>query len=130
MKIKLGTLKRLIRETSMTRSERNPSNYDAVTKWGFTHVPWPEFVKRFPQAAESFASTTTEGWSDEDIAQAGGHDPLTWPTLYDDEMFLDREENPVALVNITGAGGSLWLGYQAGTWDEIMFDDDGNREDF
>jgi hypothetical protein len=111
-----------------TRTKRNPQNYDVVTHWGFTHIPWPDFVRRFPTEAASFAQNYTEGWAPEEIADCGGPDVLSWKELWDDEMFTDTSGRPVALANITGPGGSLWMAPGTDGWDEVMYDDLGHRE--
>lgn len=126
-KIRIGDLKRLIREMA-TRTPRNPAVYQCVTEWGFTHVPWPEFVQRFPEDAAQYVENYLEGWTDEEIAERGGGDPLTWPALWDDEAFLDRDGNPIILANISGPGGSLWMMHEDEEWDEVVLDDDGNVE--
>lgn len=111
-----------------TRTERHPEKYHCVTEWGFTHLTWPEFVKRFPSEAMIFAENYTEGWSPEEIAQSGGPDVTTWPALYDDVCFLDRKGRPTFLCNITGCGGAFWCAIINGVWDEVLYDEDGNRE--
>lgn len=131
MKIKVGMLRRLIKEATMsrTRSDRSGFKHEWASEWGWTHIPWPEFVQRFPKEAAEFAENYTEGWSDEEITNAGGPDVLSWDVLYDDEPYIDNKGRPVIQGNITGPGGSLMLGYAEDGWDEFVTDDNGNRED-
>lgn len=137
-KISLKQLRSLIRETledsmnsdvtSRMREPRDPSTFQFVTDWGFTPISWPEFVKRFPKEAASFVENYTEGWEPEEIERQGGEDPLKWDVLWDDEMFLNREGQPLAFCNMTGPGGSLWQAFDGDGWDEVLLDEDGNIE--
>ena len=111
-----------------TRTERHPENWQCVTEWGWTHLPWPEFVKRFPKQAKAFAQNHTEGWAPEEIKEMGGRNVLKWPALDDDEPFVTKDGQPIIYANVDGPGGSLFLSYQNGEWDEVLVDDDGNLE--
>ncbi len=112
-----------------TRTERHPEKYTWAKEWGWTHLPWPEFIKRFPEAAKAFAQYYQDGWSAEEIKEFGGRDYHAWTVLWDDECFVTKAGLPVIFGNITGPGGSLFLAYQKGEWDEVLFDDDGNLEE-
>lgn len=114
-----------------TRTQRNPEEWDLVKEFGFEYVPWSEFVKRYPNAAKSFADNYTEGWSQDEIDRMGDPDPLKWDNLWDDETFVAPDGTPVIVGNITGPGGSVELGWNGKEWDEILTDeDDGSIEWF
>lgn len=115
-------------EEAHTRTKRNPENYGVVTDWGWKHVPWPQFVQQYPEAAAAYVENYTRDWDDESIAEFGDPDPLKWEALWDDELFVTPDGMLVALANITGPGGSLEVAYQNGEWDEVLFDDEGNLE--
>jgi len=115
---------------SLTRTERNPNIYFCVTEWGFTPITWPEFVKQFPEQAKSYSEICVEHCSEDDLLEMGSENPLEWTHLWDDEVFLNKENRPLILGNITGPGGSLWLAYEEGGWDEILLnDEDGSIEE-
>jgi hypothetical protein len=131
MKIKIRQLRRLIKEAMMqshTRSDRSGYEHQWAKDWGWTHVPWPKFVARFPKEAAVFVENYTEGWSEEEIQASGGADVLSWDALYDDEPYIDNKGRPVLQGNITGPGGSMFLGYVDGDAEEVLYDDNGNRE--
>ena len=103
-----------------TRTSRSPQNFEAVTMWDFTHVPWTQLKVDFPTAAQAWADE-----ADEDV--------LTREDLWDDEPFLSPDGNLYILANITGPGGSLWMMWLPleGFWDEVLLDDDtGKPVDF
>jgi hypothetical protein len=113
-------------EKTRTRTQRNPNNYYCVIHCGFTPISWPEFLKRFPKEANAFANESyLECWE-----EMGSDNPNDWTHLWDDEVFLNRDGEPIILGNITGPGGSLWLMYKEDEddWDEVLLDDEGNLE--
>jgi len=112
-----------------TRTKRHPEKYTWAKEWGWTHLTWPEFIKRFPKEAKVYAKNYLEGWAPEEIKEFGGRDHKRWTVLYDDECFVTKDGKPVIFGNITGPGGSLMMMFKDGDWDEVLFDDDGNLEE-
>ena len=110
-----------------TRTVRNPAKYYAVTAWGFTHIPWREFVKDYPTEAQAFAEQADADLDAEELAEDGPS--MSNDQLWDDEVFLDMKGRPAIMGNITGPGGSMWLAFVGDGWDEVLYDDNGNRED-
>ncbi len=113
---------------SNTRTERHPEKYTWAKNWGWTHFTWPEFIKRFPKEAAAYAPMTIADWDPEEVQDLGGPDFTKWEALWDDECFTDRKGRLVIYANITGPGGYLHMGWNGEEWDEVLYDDKGNRE--
>lgn len=78
----------------------------------FTHIPWATFKVEHREHALLMHSSLSEN---DDV-----HDIMERDALYDDEMFVAGDGSIYWLANITGAGGSLWLTYKDGVFDEAL----------
>lgn len=106
-------------ETTSTR-RMDQSTYDNVIRsvqnnLKFTHIPWATFKVEHREHALLMHSSLSEN---DDV-----HDIMERDTLYDDEMFVAGDGSIYWLANITGAGGSLWLTYKDGVFDEVLLDE-------
>jgi len=107
----------------------DPSKYSMCTDWGWTWVSWPELIKTNKELADLIAQTETDDWTESDKSSV---DWLKEPALWDSEFFKDKDGTLFLYANITGPGGSLFLRYfpEKDDWLEVMFDDDGNVEEY